>query len=74
MTNTFIAINRGTEGFKFKDFTIGAASTAGDDFELRIATVDGQGHTVTKLDVIKALKAFERAILNGVLQTTFPPL
>jgi hypothetical protein len=75
MSNHFISINRGKEGMKVSDFTTGTASTAGDDIELRIADVDAQGNALTRLDVVKALEAFERAMNSGpILTGTFPPL
>ena len=74
MSNHFVSINRGKDGFKFTDFTTGTSTTAGDDIELRIADVDGQGAALTRKDVKIALEAIERWIEQGGLQTTFPPL
>jgi hypothetical protein len=74
MSNHFIAINRGLSGTKISDLTFGTASSAGSDFELRIADVDGQGKVVTDKDVILALIAFKMAILSGSMWTKFPPL
>lgn len=70
MSNHFISINRGKEGFKPTDFTTGAASTAGDDIELRIA----DGASLTRKDLFKALEAFERFLLSATIYGTFPPL
>jgi hypothetical protein len=57
MSDHYVALNRGVEGFKQSDFITGTASTAGTNvMELRIA--DGAG--LTKKDVVNALKAFER--------------
>jgi hypothetical protein len=74
MSNEYYAINRGNDGFKISDFTIGTSSAASTDIELRVATVDGQGKVMTRLDVQKALRAFERALASGKIFTTFPPL
>ena len=70
MANHFISINRGESGFASSDFTTGAASTAGDDIELRIA----DGASLTRKDLILALKAFERVFESGALITNFPVL
>lgn len=74
MSNHFVAINRGTDGFKISDFTFGTSSSASSDVELRIADVDGQSKVMTRKDIIIALEAFERAIESGAILTTFPPL
>ncbi len=74
MSNHFISVNRGKDGFKASDFTTGAASTAGDDIELRIADVDAQGNAMTRKDVVLALAAFQRALESGASIVTFPPL
>jgi hypothetical protein len=73
MANTFIAINRGNDGFRYSDFTIGTVTSAATDFELRIAGVDGTGATPTKKDVYNALKAFMRALEDPNL-LNIPPL
>lgn len=73
MSDHFIAINRGKDGFKLSDFTTGTSTSAASDIELRIADVDGQGNPMTKKDVQIALEAFER-FLMGRLGSTFPPL
>lgn len=69
MANHFFSINRGAEGFKFSDITKATSSTSADDIELRVADAAG----LTRKDVVKALEAFERAILNPRF-TDFPPL
>jgi hypothetical protein len=60
MPDHFVSLRRGEQGFTPIEFTSGIASTAGDDFELRIR--DGSG--ATKLDVINALNAFRRFFEN----------
>lgn len=74
MANHFFAINRGKDGFKFSDFTLGTSSSAAADFELRVADVDGQSNVVTRKDIHNALEAFERLFEQGGLQSTFPPI
>lgn len=60
MADHFVSLKRGVEGTKYSDFTTGTASTAGDLFELRIA----DGVTPKKVEVFKALEAFERFFQN----------
>lgn len=69
MANVFVSLNRGEEGLKNDDFTTGSSSTAGDDIELRFADDAG----LTRLDIIKALEAFERWLSNPQ-NTDFPVL
>jgi hypothetical protein len=67
MANTFVAINRGLDGFHISDYTIGAGSSAGSDIELRIAAVDGQGKVMTKKDIYDALIGFQRLVESGAI-------
>lgn len=60
MADHFVAVTRGTEGTKYSDFTTGTASAATALFELRIL----DGVTPKKVEVLKALKAFERFFEN----------
>lgn len=69
MANHFVSLNRGEQGFRFSDFTTGSSSTAGDDIELRVA----DGASLTREDVVKALKAFARFFSNRSL-TNFPSI
>lgn len=69
MSNHFIAINRGKDGFKQSDYTFGSATSAGTDVELRIA----DGASLTRKDVKIALKAFMRTMEDRTL-SNFPPL
>jgi hypothetical protein len=61
MPDHFLSLSRGESGFKPNEFNSGIASTAGDDFELRVR--DGSG--ATKKDVIQALAAFARFFENA---------
>lgn len=56
MSDHYIALNRGVEGFKQTDFVTGTASAPTAGIELRI--LDGAGFT--KKDAVNALAAFER--------------
>lgn len=60
MADHFVAIARGVEGTKFSDFTTGTSSAATALFELRIL----DGVTPKKVEVLKALKAFEMFFEN----------
>jgi hypothetical protein len=64
MADHFVSLTRGLEGSKYSDFTTGAASSATTFIEIRI------GDTVspnipTKVEIIKALEAFERFFENA---------
>ena len=64
MADHFVAIARGVEGEKYSDFTVGTSSASTVLFELRIldkTTTD----IPNKVEVIKALKAFERFFNNA---------
>lgn len=61
MADHFVAIARGVEGSKASDFTTGTSSAATALFELRIL----DGVTPKKVEVLKALKAFERFFENA---------
>ncbi len=60
MSDHFVAIARGVEGTKYNDFTVGTSSASTVLFELRIL----DGVTPTKIEVNKALEAFERFFEN----------
>ena len=62
MSDHYVALNDGVEGFKYSDFITGTASTAGtNQIELRVA----DGTNLTKKDVVNALEAFRRFIENA---------
>lgn len=61
MADHFVAVARGVEGTKYSDFTVGTSSAATALFELRIL----DGVTPTKVEVFKALEAFERFFHNA---------
>jgi hypothetical protein len=61
MASHFVSLTRGTEGTKQSDFTTGTSSAATDLFEFRIL----DGVTPTKVEVNKALEAFERFFENA---------
>ena len=56
---------------KINNVTVGtAAPTASVDFELRVAATDQNGNTITRVEIKKALLAFERAIQSMAIYTT----
>ena len=60
MASIFIGINRGVMDMNQNAITEGA-STGATDFELRVDTGKGS----SRLDIIRALEAFERYVSNG---------
>jgi len=60
MANHYVAITRGTEGSAYVDFTTGTSSASTALFEFRVL----DGVTPTRVEVIKALEAFERFFSN----------
>jgi hypothetical protein len=60
MADHFVAVARGVEGMKASDFTVGTSSAATALFEFRVL----DGVTPKKVEVLKALKAFERFFDN----------
>lgn len=63
MASHFISLARGEEGNASSDFTTGTSSSATDQFEFRIL----DGVTPSKVEVVKALEAIERYLLNSQL-------
>jgi hypothetical protein len=61
MSSHYISLARGEEGMTATDFTTGTSSAATDLFELRIL----DGVTPTKVEVHKAIAAFERFFENA---------
>lgn len=61
MASHFVSVTRGKEGLTYSDFTTGTSSAATDLFEFRIL----DGVTPTKVEVLKALEAFERYFQNA---------
>jgi threonine dehydratase len=59
MASHFVSLARGVEGSKYNDFTTGTSATT-DQFEFRVL----DGVTPTKVEVLKALEAFERFLAD----------
>ncbi len=67
MASVSYSIARGLDGFKIADYTHGTLATNANDVELRVNLLDGNGVALTIKDVIKALEAFERAVVDGTM-------
>jgi hypothetical protein len=61
MADHYVALARGVEGSAYSDFTTGTSSSSTSLFELRIL----DGVTPSKVEVLKALEAFERFFNNA---------
>ena len=64
MADHFVSLTRGLEGEKYSDFTTGAASSGTTFVELRVGDTSG-ANIPTKVEIIKALEAFERFFSNA---------
>lgn len=65
MADHFVSLTRGLEGFKYSDFTTGTASSGSVFVELRIGDAVTPATTPTKVEIMKALEAFERFFENA---------
>ncbi len=66
MADHYVALARGVEGTKYVDFTTGTSSASTALFEFRVL----DGVTPKKVEVLKALEAFERFFENAQQVTT----
>jgi hypothetical protein len=64
MADHFVSLTRGLEGTKYSDFTTGAASSGTTFVELRVGDTAG-ANIPTKVEIFKALEAFERFFENA---------
>lgn len=64
MADHFVGFSRGVTGTKYSDFTTGAASTAGLNFELRVVDAVPGVSGVRREDVVLFLEALERFFEN----------
>jgi hypothetical protein len=61
MTDHYVALNDGVEGFKYSDFLTGTATTAGtNQVELRVQ----DGTNLTRKDIDNMLEALQRFFQN----------
>jgi hypothetical protein len=69
VTTISVGINRGKEGFQVNDFVVTSATNSvspiAEDTLLQFNLTDANGNNVTRMDVIKALQAFTRALESG---------
>lgn len=65
MTAVSVSINRGFDGLKPSDITVGTSAPGAGDIELRVNLLDALSNTVTDKDVFVALDAFMRYFRNG---------
>jgi hypothetical protein len=62
MSDHYVALNDGVEGFLYSDFLTGTANTVGvNQVELRVQ----DGTNLSKKDIKNLLKAFERFFSNA---------
>jgi len=66
------SLNRGNDGFHISDFTVGTLAPNANDTEFRFNTTDQNAVTLTRKDLVQALKAYIRAIESDSL--FFTPL
>jgi hypothetical protein len=69
MTAVSIQMSRGQSGTKISDFTVGTAAPATLDLELRYQLADTNANPLTREDIILFMKAVERLLLTGGLQS-----
>ena len=62
MSDHYVALNDGVEGFKYSDFVTGTANTVGvNQVELRVQ----DGTNLTRKDIDNMLEAFQRFFQNA---------
>lgn len=64
MADHFVSLTRGLEGMKYIDFTTGTSSSATTFIEVRLGDAAG-ANIPTKVEIIKALEAFQRFFENA---------
>jgi hypothetical protein len=69
MTAVSFVMNRGVDGFKMSDVTVGANAPSAGDVELRFNVQDVNSKNMNDKDLIRILRAFERWILTNGPQT-----
>lgn len=68
MAAVSFSISRGVSGTKISDITVGTSAPGTGDIELRYNTTDTNSKNLNRQDILLALEAFERAILQGGAQ------
>lgn len=65
MADHFISLTRGLEGSKYSDLTVGTSSSGSVFVELRVGDASTVPTTPTRVEIIKALEAFQRYFENA---------
>lgn len=65
MTAISLSLAHGAAGMKISDFTVGTLTPNAGDFEVRLNNFDTNSKTISRLEMITALKAFIRALETG---------
>ncbi len=65
MTAISLSLPHGVSGLKNSDFTVGTLTPNAGDFEVRLNNLDTNSKTISRLDMIIALKMFIRALEQG---------
>lgn len=74
MAAVSVSLSHGVAGNNIADFTFGTSAPGAGDIELRFNTTDTNGNNLTRLDIRKALDAFQRAYASGAIFITTPVL
>jgi hypothetical protein len=75
MANTNLSLSvvngAGTDNWtKLNAVTVGTSAPGAGDFEFRVNATDTNGNTISRLEMLKALKAFKAVIESDALYTT----
>jgi hypothetical protein len=65
MTAVSFSMNRGVDGMKMSDVTVGTSAPGTGDVEFRFNVLDANGFNMNDLDLVRILKAFKRYVTNG---------
>jgi hypothetical protein len=70
MTAVSFQMQRGVDGFKMSDVTVGAAAPTSLDFEFRYQVLDANSKNMNDWDIVRAIKAMIRWLeTNGTTAT-----
>jgi hypothetical protein len=65
------SLSHGVEGFNISDFTVGTSAPGTGDFEFRSNTTDTNSANISHFEMIRAIKAFIRALEQGGSAPTY---
>lgn len=60
-----LSMAHGVEGMRISDFTVGTLAPNAGDFEVRLNTSDTNSKNISHFEMIRALRAFIRALEQG---------